>query len=108
MKKKELMTTMSSTPSSKREAKKAFSQPNVYEIARQILHFHIKESKGLFISQDDLPIKGPITEEIVSYSITVLKHEKDPQAKKLLEDIATQSIYASARVMAREALAAQV
>ena len=108
MKNKELSITLDATPSSRKGPKQAFAKPNVYELARKVLHLHIRESQGLFISDDELPIKGPITEDYVKYSITILQHEKDPETTRLLEDVAGLSIYESARTMAREAVAAQV
>ncbi|MBN1170268.1 hypothetical protein JXA56_04540 [Candidatus Micrarchaeota archaeon] len=103
MKKKELIATRSATPDSRGRPKK-FTGKNIFDVAVNILENHIRESKGYFISQDDIAISGPIKERHVIDALITLSRDKDSKTKKLFEDVAALSCYEQARKTVREIL----
>ena len=80
-KRNQLMVTASATPGSSKRPK-GFNAMNAFEVAENILQNHVQESKGLFISEDQLAIRGPIRECNVRDSISLIKTEKNSKYKK--------------------------
>ena len=105
MRRKDFMKiTLNSTPSSKKNIRSPFAGMSVFDIARSILENHIKEAKGQFITDMELPIPGPLKEQNVLDAILALSREKDPLSIKLLQEVAGCSNYEKARLAAREVL----